>query len=118
MAHQLLSTIALPNLGFSQTSSSLLIATEFQLGQLPDFSLKGVTPLLTLSGHVTSQTSTVYGQGYQLSVLSPSLRASKYHTAHRPQSLRLTSMPIAKILHSHTHSNLLALMSALGHFNP
>ena len=118
MAHQLLSTIALPNSGFSQTSSSLLIATEFQLGQLPDFSLKGVTPLLTLSGHVTSQTSTVYGQGYQLSVLSPSLRASKYHTAHRPQSLRLTSMPIAKILHSHTHSNLLALMSTLGHFSP
>ena len=68
MAHQLLSAIALSNSGGSQTCSSLLIATEVQLGQLPDISLKGVIHLLTLNGHVSLQTSTEYGQKCRLSV--------------------------------------------------
>ena len=75
MAHQLLSARALPNPCFSQTSYSLLIATEFQLGQMPDISLKGVTSLLTLSGHVSLQTSCL--------PLFPSHRVSKHHAAYR-----------------------------------
>ena len=70
MAHQSLSAIALPNSGFFQTFSSLLIAIEFQLGQLPDISLRGVTHLLTLNGHVSLQAASEYGQDCQLFVLS------------------------------------------------
>ena len=62
MARQFCSAIALPIPGFSHTLSSLLIATYFQLGQLPDISLKGVTYILTLSGHVSLHAASDYGQ--------------------------------------------------------
>ena len=62
MAPCLLSAIVLPLSGFPETLSSLLIATELVLGQLPDTSLAGVTHHLTLSGHVSLPTASEYGQ--------------------------------------------------------
>ena len=83
MAHQLLSAIALPNSDGSQTCSSLLIATKVQLGELPDISSKGVIHLLTLSGHVSLQTSTEYGQNVECLPLFSSHMVSKHHVAYR-----------------------------------
>ena len=57
------------SLGFTQTlSSPMFIATETVLGRWPDISLQGVLYPLTLSGHVSLQTSTEYGQVCRLSV--------------------------------------------------